>query len=312
LFGTESWFWNLLYIAKSLQISLTLFHALEIIFYLASISFFLKAFFPPKQANALTLLFGFFGTGSETCFYLLRELLASSFIFIGVGFLFREKNIKAFIFFALALLFHSSPILYLPLFVAGAIINYSNKSRPTERSIPKRWKAIACILLLASYGSLYFLINDDNLSLEIISFVFGGDSLYTIRLQGYQATTGIEGWRDATAFGNVTILMIVYLLAINFWKKNLLFCSRLWIFYIFTLVFSLFRYSIESIGAFWLSSRVPIDFFLLASCIFASAEIVPKKDWKLVFFTLSGLLFLISMQVISSNYENYGMFRFPI
>ncbi|MEG3438752.1 EpsG family protein [Pannus brasiliensis CCIBt3594] len=309
LFGSESSFWKLIYIAKNLNISLTIFHALEIILYLVAISFFLKAFFPDKKANKLSLVFGFFGTGSETCFYLLRELLATSFLLFGMGFLFRQKPIKALLTAFSGLLFHSSPILYLPFFVSGMVADRFGKEGTSKKI--DREKIIFLALLFVIYGFLYIAINDQTLSVSVLNLVFGEETLYVSKYEGYQSYAGEEGWRDESAFGFLTLVMLAFLLFVNVLRPWILLKSKLWLFYTLTITLCIFRFLFELARATWLSSRLPIDFFLQTSCLLLVLEIAGKKDQNRIILGASIVLFLLSIQRIVNGYEAHGMFVYP-
>lgn len=298
IYNQEGIFLNLLYIAKLLHIPLTAFHAIEIVIYLLSVSFLYRAFVPKYQAIAISLVYGFFPVGGELCYYLLRQLLSTSFVFIGMGFLFRDKFVKGLLIFSFSILFHSSAIIYLPLFVIKIIKN----------------NALKIILISLAYGVYIILIYNNELGSYVISSVAGKSSIYYSRYQTYTSAYSqprVEGWREAKV-GIITAFMFLYFVSLSIWKINFIKKTKLWLYYSFTFIFTLFYIILSELELFWAASRFNFisDILLLTSNIFLTMQLFPKSNYKIMFSTLSVAIFWLSVVIIIKGYEVNDTFKF--
>lgn len=303
-FGTESTynqeggFLNLLYIAKLTHIPLTIFHLIEVVVFLLSVNFLCQSFVPKYQATIITLFFGFFSVGGELCLYLLRQLLSTSLVFIGMGFLFRDKPVRALLIFSSSLLFHSSSIIYTPLFIIKLIKNNTLKF----------------LLISFAYGVYIFLISNVELGGRVISSLTGATSVYYYKYQVYtEVFSQIEGWRDAK-IGLLTTIMFLYFVLMVIWRINVIKESKLWLYYSFTFIFTIFYIVLSELEISWIASRISFisDMLIFTSNVFLGLEQFSEKDRKLMFSALAIGAFWVSVILIIKGYEINGVFRFPV
>jgi hypothetical protein len=293
----EGAFTSLLYIAKITHIPLPLFHIAEIILFLYSISFLFEYFVPKDTAIAMSLIFGLQSVPGELTTYLLRQILSTSLIFIGIGFLLRKNNFFAFFFAAIACTFHSSSFIYLPLFLA----NLFSK------------KIIKVLVMVLGYIFLFILASNLELSGQLINSLTGETSLYASKYQQTEYYSTIKNFRNFT-IGGFSLLLIGYFTAINIWKKAYFWKSPFWLYYSFTIVMTLFRIALERAEIFWLSSRFNFisSILLLSSSIILTFEVIPEKEDKIFLALTASLLFGVSIIIILAGYDNNTLYKIPI
>lgn len=292
----EGAFTSLLYIAKITHIPLPLFHAAEIIFFLYSLSFLFEYFVPKDSAIAMSLIFGLQSVPGELTTYLLRQILSTSLIFIGLGFLFRKNNFLAFFFVAISCTFHSSSYVYLPLFLG----NLFSK------------KIIKVLVMVLAYICLFILASNLELSGQVITSLTGETSLYASKNKDYEYYSTVKNFRNFT-IGGFSLLLIGYFSAVNIWKKAYFWKSPFWLYYSFTIVMTLFRIVLERAEIFWLSSRFNFisSILLLSSSIILTFEIIPEKEDKFFLALIASLLFGVSIIVILSGHDNNTLYKIP-
>jgi hypothetical protein len=293
----EGAFTSLLYIAKITHIPLPLFHMTEIILFLYSLSFLFEYFVPKDTAITISLIFGLQSVPGEISVYLLRQLLSTSLIFIGIGFLLRKNNFLAFLFAAISCTVHSSSYIYFPLFLS----NLFSK------------KIIKILVMVVGYTVFFIFAANLELGGQLIISTMGESSIYAGKHKEYEYYSTIKNWRNFT-IGGFSLLLIGYFTAINIWKKAYFWKSPFWLYYSFTIIMTLFRIALERSQIFWLSSRFNFisSILLLSSSIILTFEIIiPEKEDKIFLALIASLLFGVSMIVILSNYDNNTLFRIP-
>jgi hypothetical protein len=294
----EGGFTSLLFLAKITNLSLTVFHFIIIIVFLLSVTFLFRSFLPKSKATLISLLFGFFPVGGELCLYLLRQLLSTTVVFFGMGFLFRKQPFKALIISLGGFLFHSTTAIYIPLFISGFF----------------RKKFIKVSIILGSYLLFFVIIYNFELGYNLISNFTGDSSIYYLKYIAYIKRSGEEGYRDAGSMGLLTISMLLYFISINLWYRIYFLRSQNFLFYFFTILLVVFQFSLESLRLFWISSRLNFisDMLLLASNILISIEALPKKYYKSIIIGIVVLMFWASVILITKDYETHGLFRLSL
>jgi hypothetical protein len=294
----EGSFASLLYIGKLLNISVAGVHFLSIIAFLASVAFLFHSFLPKSKAITISLLLGFVPVGGELCLYLLRQLLSTSFVFVGMGFLFRNRPLKALLIGFAGILFHSTAVIYLPLFISGFA----------------RGKILKMSIILGSYGFIFWLFSNLELGSDLVINAIGAESLYTAKYEFYTSFSGEKGWRDGGSIGLLTIIMVAYFIAINVWNRLYFLRSPIWLFYFFTFIIVAFQFSLEILKVFWISSRFTFiaDLLLLTSNILISIEILPRKYYHILIFSIVVALFWISVYLITAGHVNDNLYDLHI
>jgi hypothetical protein len=297
ILGQEGAFASLLYLAKITHIPLQLFHLIEIVLFLYSISFLFEYFVPKDTAIAMSLIFGLQSVPGELTTYLLRQILSTSLIFIAMGFLFRKNNFLAFFFAAISCTFHSSSYVYLPLFLGNLF--------------PK--KIVKILVMLLGYASLFILASNLELSGQAISSLTGEASLDALKNKDFEYFSTVKNFRNFT-IGGFSLLLIGYFTAINIWKKAYFWKSPFWLYYSFTIIMTLFRIALEKAGIFWLSSRFNFisSILLLSSSIILTFEIIPEKEDRFFLALTASLLFGVSIIIILAGYDNNILYKIPI
>ena len=292
----EGAFTSLLYLAKITHIPLPLFHFAEIIFFLYSLSFLFEYFVPKNTAIAMSLIFGLQSVPGELTTYLLRQILSTSLIFIGIGFLLRKNNFLAFFFAAISCTFHSSSYIYLPLFIGNLF--------------PK--KIIKILVMVLGYVSLFILASNLELSGQVINSLTGEASLYASKHKETEYYSTVKNWRSFT-IGGFSLLLIGYFTVVNIWKKAYFWKSPFWLYYSFTIIMTLFRIALERAEIFWLSSRFNFisSILLLSSSIILTFEIITEKEDKIFLSLIASLLFGVSIIIILAGYDNNVLYKIP-
>jgi hypothetical protein len=300
-YGMEGGFISLLYIANQINIPLTVLHALFIIFFLFSVNFLLNTLLNNKNAaSSLVLIFGFFSAGGELCSYLLRQLLSSSFVFISISLLLRNRKYLAWIIFIFSFLFHSSSIFYIPIFIAMLFSKISTR----------------ILILGISYLLMLLVILNPQLSSALI-LLGGDDSLYYSKFESYSSK--VDGFREE-GFGILTLSLLIYffgLMLLNFKsilnstyiqdKFNEYFC------YYFTSLITILYLFLNVSRVFWLSSRLNFisNIFLLISSLLLTFKVLGFTYKNFITALLSILLFMASSMFIINNYIENGLYVLP-
>ncbi|MEB3310611.1 MAG: EpsG family protein [Snowella sp.] len=294
--GQEGGFTSLLYITKSLGISLGLFHCLEIVLFLYSISYLFECFVPKNKAIAISLIFGLQPVPGELAIYLLRQILSTSIMLFALGLFFRKKITWAWILAIFSSIFHSSSFFYLPFFLGGLFTKKLTKT----------------LVIFLGYALIFLITYNFDFGRDLVLSTLGEDSLYAEKYEAYEQYAERENWRAFTA-GFFSILMILYFVGINVLKKGLFWKSQLWFFYTFTVAITLFRLILERVGVFWLSSRFNFisSIFVLSSNILLTFEIIPEKEDQFFLALISILLFGVSVIIILSGFDRNMLFRIP-
>lgn len=292
----EGGFTSLLYIAKLLHIPLGLFHCLEIVLFLYSISYLFECFVPKDKAIAMSLIFGLQPVPGELAVYLLRQILSTSIMFFALGLFFRRKMVWSWGLAILSSVFHSSSFFYFPFFLSSLF----------------KKKFTKIVVMFLGYGLVFLLAYNFNFGRELVSATLGENSLYAEKYTSYEGYTQLENWRNFTA-GFFSLLMIFYFIGINIWKKGLFWKSPLWFFYTFTIAITAFRLILERGGVFWLSSRFNFisSIFVLSSNILLTFEIIPEKEDQVFLTVVSMLLFWVSTIIIFAGFDRNTLFRIP-
>lgn len=294
--GQEGAFASLLYIAKSIHIPLILVHIAEIVFFLYSISFLFEYFVAKDTAIAMSLIFGLQSVPGEMPIYLLRQIISTSLIFIGIGFLLRKNNFLAFFFAAISCTFHSSSYVYFPLFLSSLF--------------PK--KIVKVLVMVLGYTLFFIFAYNSNLSGQFITSLTGENSIYAEKHKLYEYYSTVKNWRNFT-IGTFSLLLIGYFALINVWQKGYFWKSPYWLYYSFTIIITLFRIALERAEVYWLSSRFNFisSILLLSSSIILTFEFIPEKEDKLFMALISILLFAVSILIILVGYDTNVLYKIP-
>ncbi|MEB3174930.1 MAG: EpsG family protein [Cyanobacteriota bacterium] len=293
----EGGYASLIYIFKSLNLPLGVLHGLEIVGFLLACRFLFKAFLPEDKATVLALCLGFFSTSGELGAYLLRQLLSTSLVFVGLGFIFRGRNLPAFLFYGLSFLFHSSSFIFIPLFIACLFPN----------------KLVKALIFVGGYLVLFIVASNVEISSSALIFFTGKESLYVSKQKEYIQTIGKEGWREFRA-GLFSILLFLYFVFLNIRFQGLLWRSSNWIYYTFSVALTVFYLALEQLKLFWLSSRFNFisDILILSSCILMTLEVINPRDQRPFLMAILMGCFCISLLNILVGYDNNILFRLPL
>jgi hypothetical protein len=297
----EIGFLSLIYIAHNLNISLALVHGLLIIFFLFSINYLLSTFLNnEKIVNSIVLIFGFYSAGGELCSYLLRQLISTSLVFIGIGLLLRKRKYLSWFIYSFSFLFHSSSIFYIPIFIA---LLFS-----------KAYIRILILILGYSLMSLTLLIPQFTSAIILL----GGDSsLYYSKFESY--TSKEEGFKEE-GFGILTLGLLVYFFSVLTLRLKSIINSdyilnrfNQYFCYCFTVLITLLYLILNLSRVFWLSSRIYFisNFFLLISSIFLTFEILGFNYRKYITSFIAIILFISSSIFIINNYIVNDIYKLP-
>jgi hypothetical protein len=304
--GQEGMFVNLLYIIKRLGIPITFLHFSEIILLFVSVEFMLSALLSRQHAKILALLFGFISVGGELCLYLLRQLLATSIVFFGIGFIFREKPIKALPLFFISIIFHTTSIFYSPIFIGSCI---------PSQLLPKHRRIIQLAVMAGLYTLLITPVYNAAFGLSVISSLFAQASLFYFKFDYYTNVTNTDLGRD-TSLGVISTALLgffVFFFVLRF-KAILRGNIQKYYFYVFTLFFSGFYIILERLSIYWISSRVNFiaKMLLYLASMLLIHDIFSKKKFKVLIIIVSILTFFVSTLLITQGNEQYGIFDFSI
>jgi hypothetical protein len=285
---------NLLYIMKSANISLQGIHFLQIIIYLCSLEYFFKSLeISPKRSTLMTLALGFVVTGGEQCLYLLRQLLATSFFFVGWGLALRKRLHLGIIITLSGILFHSSSLFYVLIIFA-----FASK---------KKWLQISASLV--SLASIFLVVVNPDLVFRILAFIPYSELIST-RYETYESL-GIADLRNDLmgTFSFSFLMAILLMLCLNF--KSVIKYEHFSVI-VFTLMFTVLRIVLESNKIFWLSSRINFvnDSLLVIVTFLTANKFLSQNKLMIILLGMSFIIFIQSLRMITVFHSNNNLFAF--
>jgi hypothetical protein len=305
--GQEGMFVNLLYLARQLNVSLIALHFFEIILLFMSANFMLNALLPKHQAKIFTLFFGFIAVGGELCLYLLRQLLATSIIFFGIGFVFREKPLKALPFFLGSVIIHTTSIFYFPMFISAFISN--------QLSLERR-RITQLIVMAGLYTLLILPVYDAAFGISMLSSFVAQASLFYLKFDYYANKIDNTDLGRDTSLGLISTMLLGFFISFFVIRFKAILQGNIqkYYFYVFTLFFSGFYIILERLSIYWISSRVNFiaKMLLYLASMLLIHDIFSKNKFRVLIIIVSILTFFVSTLLITQGNEQYGIFNFSI